>query len=103
MEIALVGAVAHQSNFLVTHHFERVRPSVAREDLRDGAGFIVLERAADLRARGGSARGKLLSLASEYAPHDPFAEEMPPTERFGGCNTLEGEFGAANRIDYHAG
>jgi len=96
VEIALVGAVAHQTNFLVTRHFERIRPSVAREDLRDGAGFVVLEGAGNLRARGGTARGKLLNLASEYTPHDPFDEELRLSERFDGCTALDGEFGVAS-------
>jgi hypothetical protein len=96
ISIALVGAVADQTNFLVSHHYARLRPPVASADLRDGAGFLVLEKAAENVARGGPARGRLTDFKLGYAPHDPFATELDGSENFVGCPKPDGHFGAAS-------
>jgi 3-oxoacyl-(acyl-carrier-protein) synthase len=94
--VALVGAVAHQTNFLVAHHHQRLRPPVAASDLRDGAGFLVLETESELTARGGAVRGRLLELNARYAAHDPFAHELEPSEKFAGGSIPDGNFGATS-------
>jgi hypothetical protein len=50
VDVALVGGVAAQSNFLVKHHFARLTPPVPA--LTDAAGVLVLERAGGERTRG---------------------------------------------------
>src|SRR5207253_861874 len=52
VDVALVGGVAHQRNYLVRYHFSRLELPVAAEDLQDAAGCLVLERAGAARARG---------------------------------------------------
>jgi hypothetical protein len=94
--IALAGAVAHQTNFLVSHHYRRLRPSVSAGDLRDGASFLVFERASEHAARGGPKRGRLVDLSVAYFGHDPFSQELQQTEKFVGCPPPDGEFGAAS-------
>ena len=94
--IALVGSVADQTNFLVTHHHQRLRPPVPPAELRDGAGFLVLERAAEHDARRGPHRGRVLQLTTSYSPHDPFSRELTPSETFTGCSAPDGCFGAAS-------
>ena len=94
--VALVGAVAHQTNFLVAHHHQRLRPPIAAGDLRDGAGFLVLETATGLAARGAAVRGRLLEFDVGYRAHDPFAQELEPAENFAGVSAPDGNFGAAS-------
>jgi 3-oxoacyl-(acyl-carrier-protein) synthase len=96
LAVALVGAVAHQTNFLVSHHYQRLQHPVPECDLRDGAGFLVLERNSDHLARGGPTRGQLLDLKIAYSPNDPFVEESEFAEKFTGCAAPGGEFGSAS-------
>lgn len=96
INIALVGAVADQTNFLVSHHHSRLRPPVPPPDLRDGAGFLVLERNAENVARGGCARGRLTDFKIGYATYDPFATELDWAENFLGGSKPDGNFGAAS-------
>jgi hypothetical protein len=98
LTVALVGAVAHQTNFLVAHHYGRVRPAMPASQLRDGAGFLVLEEASAHQARGGCGRGRgqLRDFSVSYAPRDPFACELAPAESFIGMAAPPGEFGAAS-------
>lgn len=63
IDVALVGAVAAQSNFLVRHHFARIEPPVAADQLRDVAAMLVLERDAGARTRA-----RLEALSMTYAP-----------------------------------
>ena len=42
IDIALVGGVAHQQNFLVESHFERLEPPATADRLFDVAGLLVL-------------------------------------------------------------
>jgi 3-oxoacyl-(acyl-carrier-protein) synthase len=77
IDIALVGAVADQRNFLVEHHFSRIAPPVEPDRLADGAAFIVIERRADAIARGATPRARLLDYRLDYSPVDPFAGCVP--------------------------
>jgi 3-oxoacyl-(acyl-carrier-protein) synthase len=74
IDVALVGGVAHQRNFLVEHHVRRLAGPAAADALRDAAGCLVLETAAHAAARGATARARLLDCASNYRPWDPFTE-----------------------------
>ena len=62
IDVALVGGVAHQSNFLVRHHFARVEPPTPADRLRDSAAIIVLESEAHAKARGANVRAHLDEL-----------------------------------------
>ena len=75
IDVALVVAVAHQRNFLVTHHFARIEPPVAAERLRDAGTCLVLERAADAMRRGAVVRARIASWSLGYVPG-----ERPPIE-----------------------
>jgi 3-oxoacyl-[acyl-carrier-protein] synthase II len=92
VDVALVGGVAHQRNFLVEHHFSRVVPPVAASELRDAAAVLVLERATSARARGATARAALSSFTLSYTPFDAL-ESMP--HAFDSASS-EGELGAAS-------
>lgn len=96
INIAVVGAVADQTNFLVSHHHSRLRPPIQSADLRDGAGFLVLEKTGENVARGGSARGRLRDFKIDYTTYDPFATELDWTENFLGSSKPDGNFGAAS-------
>ena len=94
VDVALVGAVAAQSNFLVRHHFARIEPPLEARDLRDVAAVLVLESRAHAGTR---ARGALEALESCYAPPDlaSYATPRAPTvERLDGT-TLDPGFGPA--------
>ena len=77
IDVALLGGVAHQSNFLVRHHLGRTDdPAV---DARDAAGVMVLERAEDAGAR---AMLRLASMSVDYRPFDPLHETPRRHESF---------------------
>ena len=95
VEYALVGGVAHQRNFLVTHHFDRLSPPLPAEDLTDAAGFLVLESTGDAERRGAAIRARLLDWSVSYLPHHPFEESLSSKERFEGME-LPGETGPAS-------
>lgn len=84
IDVALVGGVAAQSNFLVRHHFARVTPPVGAALLRDVCGVIVLETESHARARGASIRARLEALHIDYAPPDVLAAGRPTTQRIDG-------------------
>jgi 3-oxoacyl-(acyl-carrier-protein) synthase len=92
VDVALVGGVAHQRNFLVEHHFARVVPPVPKEALCDAAAVLVLERASSAAARGATARASLASFTLAYTPFDAL-EAMP--QAFDSSSS-EGELGAAS-------
>src|SRR5262245_50251353 len=73
IDVALVGGVADQDNFLVQHHFSRIDRPPDANALRSAAGFIVLERRLDAERRGATPRARLLRLDLRYCPADPFA------------------------------
>ena len=93
VDVALVGGVAHQRNFLVEHHFAPARAAVPADDLRDAAGCLVLERAADAARRGAMPRARLLACTrSAIAPWNPFDETAASSEQVasGTALALEG-------------
>ncbi len=96
IDVALVGAVADQTNFLVSHHFQRLRPPVLPDDLRDGSGFLILERTVDNSTRNGPVRGRLQKLETTYLAHDPYSAEIDEKEMFDGCTAPCGYFGSAS-------
>lgn len=96
IDAALVGGVAHQRNFLVGHHFNRLLPSVPSDRLRDAAGCLVLESPNAAAARQARARGRLLDCRVSYRPHDPLVETLEAKERFDGGTALDGEYGPAS-------
>ncbi len=71
IDVALVGGVAHQRNFLVESHFARIEPGIR---LIDAAGFLILERESHARLRCSAVCSRLTELTVEYTPHDPFGE-----------------------------
>ena len=73
IDVALVGAVADQRNFLVEHHFSRITPPIEPERLTDAAAFIVIERRAEAVARGAPPRAHLVDFQLDYSPAEPFA------------------------------
>ncbi|MBI4668954.1 MAG: hypothetical protein HY747_07185 [Elusimicrobia bacterium] len=95
INVALVGAVAHQRNFLVEHHFDRIAHPVSRERLMDGAGCLILENAVHAAGRKAPGRGKLLEYGISYHPFDPFEDGESPiaSECFTGANPPKGESG----------
>lgn len=81
VDVALVGGVADQQNFLVRHHFARL-PALAGwpgPDRRpDVASFMVLERPRDAAARGGRVHLELEELEMSYqAPEHAAGVETP--------------------------
>lgn len=80
VDVALVGGVADQQNFLVAHHFSRIEPPVDPSRLVDAAAFLVLETASRAAARGAIVRARLLDLDLAYEPLDPFAGRAPVEE-----------------------
>ena len=71
VDVALVGAVADQDNFLVGCHRERLGvPS--QPPAADVAAFICLETKASVARRGVAGLATLAELEITYQPHDPF-------------------------------
>ena len=77
IDVALVGAVADQRNFLVEHHFSRITPPIEPERLTDAAAFIVIERRTEAVARGAPPRAHLVDFQLDYSPAEPFAARAP--------------------------
>jgi len=101
IDVALVGGVADQENFLVRHHFSRLDPPVDPAKLQSAAGFIVLERRTDAGRRGATLRGRLRCCRISYEPADPFErsdayEEKIETVAFNGLAHDPGELGPAS-------
>ncbi len=81
IDVALVGGVADQDNFLVQHHFSRIDYPVDRAALRSAAGFLVMERREDAERRGVRTKAVLVHCDVRYCPADPFATGGVPEER----------------------
>jgi hypothetical protein len=81
IDVALVGGVCCQRNFLVEHHFRRLDPPVPPDHLRDAGAFVVLEREQDADARGAPERARLSTLRRAYRPFDP-RRGLPPHEEW---------------------
>jgi hypothetical protein len=97
-ELALVGAVAHQRNFLVEHHFARLEPPVPAEALRDVGATLLLETAAHAASEGRAPLAELARLETRYAPSDVLSGAAPCYERIegdAGAPRPEGELGPA--------
>lgn len=92
IDAALVLGVAHQRNFLVEHHFGRLREPVAPDDLRDAAGCLVIERAEAAAARG--ARPLVASMSWSIA-YEGAPSMLSLEESFEGARCA-GELGAAS-------
>ncbi len=80
--IAVVGATADQDNEMVQFHFRRTRPPVPEEQLRSGAGFLVLETEEGAAARGAAVRAELCDFGLDYHNHDPLEQSFPQEEVF---------------------
>jgi 3-oxoacyl-(acyl-carrier-protein) synthase len=96
IDAALVGGVAHQRNFLVAHHFNRVEPPVAFECLADGAGCLVLETQTKAASRAAPIRGRLRALDIAYEPYDPFRDSPAAGEWIDDTMIAGHEHGAAS-------
>jgi 3-oxoacyl-[acyl-carrier-protein] synthase II len=94
VDVALVGAVAHQSNFLVRHHFARLDPPVSADRLRDVAAVIVLEAEPHARARGATIRARLESMHVAYEPLDMLVHGRAASEKATGLD-LDADLGPA--------
>ena len=81
IDVALVGGVADQDNFLVQHHFGRIDHPVDPDALRSAAGFIVMERRADAERRGVREKARLVRCDLRYCPADPFGPSDAHEER----------------------
>jgi 3-oxoacyl-[acyl-carrier-protein] synthase II len=81
IDVALVGAVAEQRNFLVEHHFARIDPPTPADALRNGGAFLVLEARAHAEARGARVLGTLVEASSSYEPRDVLREGRAQRER----------------------
>jgi 3-oxoacyl-(acyl-carrier-protein) synthase len=79
VDVALVVAVAHQRNFLVTHHFARTDSPVPADRLRDAGTCLVLETATHAKARGAQVRARPSSWSLRYQP--PQASGAPRSDR----------------------
>jgi hypothetical protein len=75
IDVALVGGVAHQRNFLVESHFARIDQPIPPERLLDAAGFLVLENTRHATRRGAAKRGRRELRSGFYVAHAPFAEQ----------------------------
>jgi Beta-ketoacyl synthase, N-terminal domain len=96
IDVALVGGIAHQRNFLVAHHFNRLDPPVSAERLADSAGCLVLETQAKAALRAAPIRGRLRELELVYEPYDPFRDPPSAGEWLDGAPIADNEHGAAS-------
>jgi len=77
VDLALVGGVAHQRNFLVEHHMARGVPGVEAARLRDAASMLLLVREADAQTYISAgqlhdARAPLVALRELSVGYEPF-------------------------------
>ena len=80
VDVALVAGVADQQNFLVQHHFKRLRHR-QKAILVDAAGCLVLQRMKGPSETGIQRPiGILRDFAIQYEAFDPFAGELDPSE-----------------------
>lgn len=95
VDVAVVGGVAHQRNFLVHHHLQRLDPPTPIARTADAAGCVVLERESSAAARGVKLMGRLLDWEISYQINDPLREPRALTESFAG-ETPSADMGAAS-------
>ena len=72
IDLALVGGVADQNNFLVDYHFRRL----GGEARGDAAAVLCLERRGDAGRRGARELAQLVELDVAYRPHEPLEEAL---------------------------
>jgi len=80
IDVALVGGVADQDNFLVQHHFSRIDHPLDADALTSAAGFIVLERQPDAARRGAALKARMVGVDLRYCPADPFEQSSAHEE-----------------------
>ena len=73
IDLALLGGVADQLNFLVKRHFSRLS---FQGELLDGAGFLCLERESDAKRRGANILMRPLKTVLSYQAPD-LLERVP--------------------------
>lgn len=100
VDVALVGAVADQNNFLVAYHFRRTSDSrklTAWEGIDAGA-FLCLERRDGATRRNAEVKAELLSSEVSYAAPDSWGESRPFAEAvtFAGVKTAAAKPTAAS-------
>lgn len=76
-DVVLVGAVAHQRNFLVEHHLARVEHPIDARSLRDAGAMLVLERASRAIARGARPLARVHRPELRFEPRRPFDHGAP--------------------------
>ncbi len=81
-DMAVVGATVDQDNEMVRFHYRRTLPPLAEEELRSGAGFLILETAEAAAARGAQPHAILEEYSIEYRTHDPLKESFAQEEVF---------------------
>jgi 3-oxoacyl-(acyl-carrier-protein) synthase len=75
--VALVGAVAHQHNFLVEHHLSRVAYPADLTAICDAGAVFVLEREADAHKRGATVSAVLERCERSYLARDMLEDPGP--------------------------
>jgi 3-oxoacyl-(acyl-carrier-protein) synthase len=78
IDAAVVFATAHQRNFLVEHHHQRLDHPVAPDALRDAACALILERSDAAKKRGAKPKATLEAVSVGYLPFDPLESDSPP-------------------------
>jgi hypothetical protein len=100
IDVALVGGVAHQRNFLVEWHLRRVHLSCLPYCPVDAAGCLVLEAASRAAARSTLVRAVLSGYDLRYYDFFPFSMARAYAQRFTTANESEvvtpGDMGAAS-------
>lgn len=76
-DLVLVGAVAHQRNFLVEHHLGRLEHPVTSDELRDAGAVVVIERESRAIARGAKPLAAIERPIVRYSPRRPFEAGSP--------------------------
>jgi 3-oxoacyl-(acyl-carrier-protein) synthase len=99
VDIALVGGVADQENFLVGRHFSRLEPPIDPSRAVNAAAFLVLETSGHARARGAPPYARLVECRVQYAPGDPFAPASHAESFSGdGVSPLDGVFAGPSSL-----
>ena len=82
VEVALLGAVADQNNFLVRYHFRRVSGSRKLNGWEgvDAGAFLCLERRDAAERRAADVKLELLSSRVSYSAPDPMRTPQPFAE-----------------------
>ncbi|MFZ5892509.1 MAG: beta-ketoacyl synthase N-terminal-like domain-containing protein [Myxococcota bacterium] len=95
IDVALLFAVAHQRNFLVEHHFERLEPPTRASELRDAGACLVLEHAERAEREQRQPLLALLNFEHGYQSHAALEGAGAEQERFVGVEAPAGALGPA--------